>query len=192
MMDTSDTTIPPQRSLMSQENVEDDGGEMKKDSSDTVTATPLEAIVSDQQSNVKAEDQGHCLPSQGVGGTELMDEGAQRTDVSGAEAKRPGAMGGPETRPGVPPKRKPDHCSLHFGATGRVPDGGREANRKSREEFPPLVASDGDECQPSQTLRSRKKQRTDIPYMQRMSRSRSTARRKSPDDIRRENLSHPT
>jgi hypothetical protein len=134
MTDTSYTTIPPQRSLMSRENVEDGGGEMKKDSSDTVTATPLEAVVSDQQRNVKAEDQGHCLPSQGVGGTELMDEEAQRTDVSGAEGKRPGAMGGPQTRPGVPPKRKTDHRSLHFGATGRVPDGDREVSRKSREE----------------------------------------------------------
>jgi hypothetical protein len=200
MTDTTDTTIPPQRrSVMSEGNVEDASGEMKEETTGAVAETPLEAVGSEQQRHGTAEGQGHCLPSQGVGGTERMDEGAQRADVSGAEGKRTGAMGGTETKPAVPAKatqgRREKHTNVPSSAgqpaRSQVETGRSVEQVEKREEFPPLVASDGDECQPSQPLLARKKQRTDRQYVQKRTRNRSTPRRKSPGDTRRENLTQP-
>jgi hypothetical protein len=199
MVNTSDTTIPPQRNVPTQEKVEDIGGERKEASSGAVTATRTEAVNLEQQRNGTAEDQRHGLASQRVRSTKLKGGAAQGTDASGTEGKRPSAKGGPETRPGGPPnisqERREQRTSV--SSTEEQPLGplmqiGRTAEQAAkREEFPPLVVSDGEECQPPQALRTRKKQRTDRPHKQSRNRSRSTARWRSADDTCSEHISPP-
>jgi hypothetical protein len=56
MMNTTDTTIPPQRNVPPQKKVEGVSGERKEASSGAVTATRTEAVNLDQQRNRTAED----------------------------------------------------------------------------------------------------------------------------------------
>jgi hypothetical protein len=199
MMDTSDTMIPPQRTVPTQEKVVDFGGERKEASSGAVTATRTEAVNLEQHRNWTTEDKRHGLPSQRVTGTELKDGGAQGTDASGTVGKLPGSKQGPETRPGGPPKTSQEtgEQQTTVSSTEEQPAGpqmeiGRTAEQAAkREELPPLVASDGYECQPSQVLRNRKKKRTDRSCKQNRSRSCSTARWRSPVDTCREHISQP-
>lgn len=122
-----------------------------------------------------------------------MDGRGQRTDDLGAEETRQEIIG-PGTKQGMSPKttkRRRENLSLHSNEENEVgPQTGtvRAAeNTATREELPPLVISDGDDCQASQPLRTRKKQRRERPRRQSGSRSRSTIRRNAPNECRREN-----
>jgi hypothetical protein len=113
------------------------------------------------------EDQEQPSHPPGMGGTEVVDDGERRKERSVEEGLDLGETGGQEiglrrTLTPTPGRREKKPILPELG------DKTAEADEQAvkRDEFPPLAALDGEECQPSLLLRVRKKQRDDRQSMQ--------------------------